>query len=77
MADLVKIREMTVEARESHVQWRDHYAAHEASGVPCDRCREFPQDRNPAYEQRWIDYYDDLLALLARWTPRSVKPPTL
>ena len=47
------------EARTSHVAWRDHVAAH---GEDC--CNDPIKSMDWTHEQKWIDRYDALIALL-------------
>jgi hypothetical protein len=53
-------------ARNSHVLWRDHLAAHENSGIRCEQCSA-PEwlKRTSAEEDIWVRRYDLIIALLS------------
>ena len=62
MIDLLTAKAWLHEARESHTAWRDHVADH---GPEC--CNDPIRSLNWSGEQKWVERYDALLALVERF----------
>lgn len=74
MSELTRAIEIINEARQSHVEWRDHLA--DPRG--CSACTHDVVGlvMTSAYQQEWVDKYDLVLSVLDRQNARPVAQPT-